>query len=398
MELRGWIFALGPVVLAAILFVVRRNRFRFRPFLLLAYLITVTILIGGAMALVAWIAGARLPLGEVALVVWFAIGIRLTWEVWRRTVGRLGERWVRWERRRRRRGRGVLWLRLIPAARWVVVAVVLAPLFLAVVMTHRFKLADGTDPRVLLGLAFESVRVPRPDGGSLDAWFIPARGSDQTIVICHGAGANKGNFIWFVPALAHNGWNLVMFDFRAHGGSSGRVCTYGLHEREDVRAVVDWLRRDRPEAARVIVGLGSSLGSMALLNAAAEDDRIAAVVLDSPFVSLRELMLHHAGRVPVAGPGFARLTLFWMQLLTGADFRGSSGESAAAALGTRPVLVIHGEEDVLMPAAHAQRLHDAARGPRAIWFGPGPHSNIITTEPEEYAERLFKFLREHVVP
>ena len=352
-------------------------------------------MIAGAMYLVAYIANARVPPAEIAVVVWFAIGLRLAWEVWRRTIGRIGQGWVRWERRRRPRGAaGVIAIRLIPVARVALVVLVFVPAALSIVLTHRFKLADGTDPRTTLAMPYERVRIPTAEGLTLDGWFVPCGEAEDTMVICHGAGANKGNFIWFLPALAHRGYNLLMFDFRAHGGSGGRVCTYGLHERRDVLAAVDWLKRERPGQSRRIVGLGSSLGSMALAHAAAAEPRIDVVVLDSPFVSLRELLHYHLSRVPLIGPAFADLTLWWMAILTGADFTNTTAEQAVAAIAPRPVMIIHGSDDVLMPRSHAERLAAASRGPCELWFGPGPHSNIVTSEPEEYAERVMKFLRE----
>lgn len=389
MDVRGIVFLLAPVVLASALLLRGARPPRAKRLLFyLGFLITV---ISVALHSVAWIAGARVDALEIVVVVWFAIGLRLAWELWRATLGRAGQRWVRWERRRRAQRGAVSLLRLIPLLRGGLTCVLLIPLFRALALTHRVKLSDGTNPMLLLGLEYEHVRVERAAGGALDAWFVPARGADRTIVICHGAGANKGNFIWFLPVLAHHGWNLVLFDFRAHGASSGRVCTFGITEKDDVRAIIDWLKRERAAEARVVVGLGSSLGAMALIRAAAEDSRVAAVVLDR-FVSQREIALHHTRHVPLLGAGLTYATLSWMSLLAGADFLGTSAEAAVAAFGDRPLLVVHGADDVLMPAAHSQRLYDAARGPREIWFGPGPHSNILTTAPDEYSERLFDFL------
>ncbi|MGQ9652308.1 MAG: alpha/beta hydrolase, partial [Phycisphaerae bacterium] len=65
-------------------------------------------------------------------------------------------------------------------------------------------------------------------------------------------------------------------------------------------------------------------------------------------------------------------------------------------LGTRPVMVIHGDDDIGMPVSHSQVLYDAATGPREIWFGPGPHSNIVTTDPRAYEERVSGFLDAHL--
>jgi len=98
----------------------------------------------------------------------------------------------------------------------------------------------------------------------------------------------------------------------------------------------------------------------------------------------------------VLGPLFADGMLALVSLLTGTSFFAVSAEKAVAAIGARPVLVIHGDGDFVMPRSHAERLYDAATGPRDIWFGPGPHSNIITQAPHEYARRMFGFLEQHL--
>lgn len=329
---------------------------------------------------------------EVVVVLWFTIAWRLAWVIWRQTVGRWGQRWVRWGRLRRRRGGRVpVRVRLIPWGRAGLTAAIFFPVFLTMVVTHRFKLGDGRDPTAH-GLAFESIRIPTADGLVLDGWFIPQGTMHQTILVCHGAGANKGNFLWFLEALQHQGYNIMFFDFRAHGGSGGRTTTYGIREQADVRAAVDWLKRERPERARVIVGLGSSQGAMALALAAAEDSRIDAVILDSPFVSPYELLHDHARRIPLVGPAAADWLLALASVQTGTNFFTVSAEEAVAKIGHRPVMVIHGDQDFMMPLEHSQRLYNAAKGPRAIWAGPGMHSNIVTEDPAGYRERVFGFL------
>ena len=243
-------------------------------------------------------------------------------------------------------------------------------------------------------MSFETVRIPTSDGLMLDAWYIPEAGAERTIIVCHGAGANKGNFIWFLDPLANRGYNVVFFDFRAHGGSEGRTLTYGLREWRDVLAVVDWLKVEHPDEARRIVGLGSSLGSMALALATARDERIDAVILDSPFRSPYALAHHHAARIPVIGPLYVNIVLAMMSAQTGTNFFAPAADEAVPRLGDRPAMFIHGDQDHMMPAEQARYLYDLAAGPKALWFGPGPHSNIITTAPGEYARRVFSFLDE----
>ena len=395
MDARSICFLAAPIVFAAALLWQRRCKRLPGVASLVFYVLLLAILLGGAMFGVASVAGARVAPFEVAVVVWFAATARLAWELWSATVGRLGDRFLRLGRVRRRRGGSIpiAW-RLIRPARIAATAFIFAPLFLSIVLTHRFKMLDGTDPKTTLGMAYEHAQIAGRDGIELDAWFVPSTGAKRTIVICHGAGANKGNFIWFLPPLAHRGYNLVLFDFRAHGGSGGRVCTYGICEKDDVLAVVDWLKREHPAQAERIVGLGSSLGSFALARAAAEDERIDAVVLDSPFTSPREFAHFHLGGAGPIGRAFADGVLWLMSRISGGDFLHTGTLASVAAMKRRPLLVIHGADDVLMPAAHSQAIFDAVAEPKRLWLGPGPHSNIITAEPDEYSERLFAFLRE----
>lgn len=288
----GWVFTAAPIILAALLllwFPRYRWRVRWRP--LLTYLVVMTAIITATLHLVAYIASARVVYREVAVILWFTIIWRLAWEIWSTAVNRIGRRWTRWAAWRRRHGRAVPFaVRLLPWARGAATMLIFGVAFFSMVVTHRFKLADGQTPLDVFQMPYESVHIPTTDGLTLDGWFIPEAGADRTILICHGAGANKGNFIWFL------------------------------------------------------------------------------------------------------GPLLGDYVLAAMSLQAGTSFFDVSAESSVRQMGTRPVMVIHGNADPAMPTDHAQRLYDAALGPREIWFGPGPHSNIITTVPDEYARRVFEFL------
>ena len=82
---------------------------------------------------------------------------------------------------------------------------------------------------------------------------------------------------WAEPL--HAVYNLVLFDFRNHGQSSGDVTTLGVREARDLKAVVDWL--ERAKAPSSIAVLGVSMGGAATIDEATTDDRVAAVILDS---------------------------------------------------------------------------------------------------------------------
>src|SRR5690606_3183417 len=87
--------------------------------------------------------------------------------------------------------------------------------------------------------------------------------------------------------------NVLSFDFRAHGQSSGQLTTFGDLESLDVLAAVRWLRDNKPQQAEKIFGIGASMGAAALITAAAdpspEGRAIDAVVVFGTYARLDTL-------------------------------------------------------------------------------------------------------------
>ncbi|MDP9468810.1 MAG: hypothetical protein M3P32_08765, partial [Chloroflexota bacterium] len=84
------------------------------------------------------------------------------------------------------------------------------------------------------------------DGTRIAGWYIAAGNevgpTAPTVVLAHADGANKSAMLeWAAPL--HAAYNLVLFDFRNHGQSSGEVTTMGVREVADLRAVLDWLEQ-----------------------------------------------------------------------------------------------------------------------------------------------------------
>jgi len=366
------------------------------------YLAVMVPVIAGAEWLAASTARGRVKPVEVFWALWFVVAWRLAWAVWARTVGRIGKVRQRWVRRRTAEAASrpppVTGRRAVPRRTRVLVALagplraglavfVFAPLMFGSLI-HRFKIGNPPDKAGYADLGVEAVSFRTADGLRISGWFVPEPGSDATAIICHGAGANKGNFAAFLSLFAGRGYNSLIFDFRGHGDSDGHTVTFGLYEDADVRAAVDWLKRERPDRARHVVGIGSSMGAMALVRAAADDDRIEAVVLDSCFVSAPRLAEQHLGGVPVVGRPLGTLILASMSLHARRSFWTLDASEAIGRLSGRPVLLIHGLDDMMIPPANTEALYALAAEPKDKWLAPGAHSNVLTDDFDEYQERV----------
>jgi pimeloyl-ACP methyl ester carboxylesterase len=189
------------------------------------------------------------------------------------------------------------------------------------------------------------------DGVRIAGWYIPAasgKATAPTVVLAHGNGKTKSEMLSWAEPL-HAGYNLVLFDFRNHGQSSGNLTTLGVREVRDLRTVVDWLERSKSPSS--IAVLGVSMGGAAAIDEAATDERVSAVILDSTHATLvgtLQRQLESRG-LPLALPGAWSILLGGL-LRTGEDLSLADPVQAIEEIGERPVLIVEaGEDDVVGP-------------------------------------------------
>jgi alpha-beta hydrolase superfamily lysophospholipase len=100
-------------------------------------------------------------------------------------------------------------------------------------------------PPSLYSADYEVVSFTSADNIVLRGWLIKplnTRLRSPAIIICHGVGANKSDFTGLAVSLSRRGYYVLLFDFRAHGESSGRRSSLGYHEQKDIVAALDLLR------------------------------------------------------------------------------------------------------------------------------------------------------------
>lgn len=247
---------------------------------------------------------------------------------------------------------------------------ILLPYLLGAIYVHRLKVANSLSPRELIGREYEDVAFTTADGLIIRGWFIPAlKPSTRTLVICHGLGANRTNFMSFCPIGDGLEANVLIFDFRGHGDSDGHTVSFGCWEKLDVLAAADFLRRERPEQAHELLGLGISMGASSLAQAAAElEPPFDAVILDSCFASAVELTDQILAGFPpmirpcltLAGVPIASVHAgCWMDQVRPID---------CVARVRAPLLIIHARGDSLIPAEHAERIFEQAVQPKLKWI------------------------------
>jgi uncharacterized protein len=261
-------------------------------------------------------------------------------------------------------------------------------------MTRRFSLAQVRSPAEF-GLDFEEVTFKAADGLRLCGWWILNVESDRVVVIMHGHGGSMDWDVHRAAALHTAGFNVLLFDFRAHGRSEGKTITFGYLERQDVLGAVAFLHS---RGMHRIGLLGFSFGGIAAMLAAPICPDVAAVVTDGGPARMRSAMA--ARGVEWGAPHWLTAPLAWLTLaITSLRLRANLFQYEAVRwvgrISPRPILFVHAGKDQYLP--DFDDLYAAARPPKEVWHVPeAGHTKVSEVLPEEFQRRIIAFFDQHL--
>jgi len=249
------------------------------------------------------------------------------------------------------------------------------------------------------GLPYENVTFNTQDRVELKGWFIPSKEpSDKTIIFMHGWGMNRADIFKNTYFLRDLGFNLFYFDFRALGESGGKTSSIGYLEIKDAAAAVNFLKQTYPQASARIGLYGLSMGGMVAICEAAHNPDIACVVAEASYYSFRRVVSRWAW-VHRHVPYFPLMPiiLHYIRRQLKANPERYSPKYNIPKIAPRPVFLIHGRYDNLVPAAQAKLLYRRAAEPKELWLVPGArHNKCAEVGGFEYKERLADFYRKYL--
>lgn len=213
-----------------------------------------------------------------------------------------------------------------------------------------------------LGLKREEISFQSRDGTKLVAWVFRARKTPRKgmLVQFHGNAQNVSSHYISLVWLIDHGYDLFIFDYRGYGGSEGEPSQKGTYL--DGLAALDqaWALNQSQGVGKFVV-VGQSLGgaiAMRALDDFAHKDKVALLVMDSTFVSYKDV----ARRV------LARGWLTWLFSPLGMVLVSDKyGAEDALRRNRIPLLVIHDKKDGAVPYGAGQEIFEMASEPKAFW-------------------------------
>jgi hypothetical protein len=283
------------------------------------------------------------------------------------------------ERPARRYGRRAL----LAVAALAGLYLVVLPLALAVVVNHK---ARAPVRPADLGRSQQRISVTTRDGLTLAGWYVPSRNRAAVI-----AFPGRQGTVRHARMLVGHGYGVVLLDRRGEGESDGDFNARGWGGEPDLEAALDFLGRRPDVDAERIGGLGLSVGGELLLQTAARDGRLRAVVSEGAGrQSLADQM--ETPDVPAALRWLSPMTIETVAGAVLANRRPPAGlADAMPRIAPRPVMLITGGRGNADEELNA--VYRNAGGPTvSLWRIPAAgHTAGISTAPQAYERRVIGF-------
>lgn len=238
------------------------------------------------------------------------------------------------------------------------------------------------------------------DGVRLEGWYIPPpdESNGAAILYVHGFTGNRGEFLEIAALLHQQGYGGLLFDLRNHGTSADSITTFGLHEVRDVQAAFDYLAA-QPEVDPQRIGLfGVSMGGATAIRATARMPQVKLLIVEAAFASFPQVVGDGVQRViRVTAFPFSDLIVWMTSQQINVDVSQSRPIEDIASISPRPLLIIHGTADVVVPVRHGYRLYEAADDPKQLLIIEGRHHADWANSPVgDYAATLLAFLAQYL--
>jgi dipeptidyl aminopeptidase/acylaminoacyl peptidase len=243
---------------------------------------------------------------------------------------------------------------------------------------------------------FENIVIRIDDIDITGRLYVPDenRTSFPVVCICHGipsgnpANPDDGGYPLLAEQICSREFAVFIFNFRGAGTSGGNLDIYGW--TRDLTAVIDYLY-EQPEIDKSFLALlGFSAGAAVSVFTAAHDRRVTSVIACScpaefGFLDPESALERFRSIGTIRDKDFPNSVSEWAE-----GFRKVSPVNYIQDITPRPVTIIHGEDDEVVPVSHAYRLFDKAGEPKRLYTVPGAGHRLRNNE--QALENVIEFL------
>lgn len=222
-------------------------------------------------------------------------------------------------------------------------------------------------------LCYKDIQFLTPDGQKLHGWFFPVSGKSPVLLFCHGNAGNISHRIENIKFLVKRDISVFIFDYRGYGQSSGRPSEKGIYI--DGIAAYDYLTEIEKISPDRIVIFGRSIGGAVAIEVALQR-KVRCLIIESTFTSTKDMAK----------------TIFPFFIFS--PFLPHHYNNILKIVGvTIPKLIIHGEDDNIVPFSMGNKLFAQATEPKLFLpIHRAGHNDTYVVGGGDYFEAIVNFI------
>jgi len=242
---------------------------------------------------------------------------------------------------------------------------------------------------------YSEVSFETEDGIDLKGWWIDKK-SDKTLICLHGYTASRWYEVYMKPlskVLKNKGYNILYFDLRAHGKSGGNRTYFGFKEDLDLKASLDWLKKNHEESCKKIGLIGYSMGGIVAIKALVSDRRVDCAVADSPPIYIDPTSARSLKYFTGIPPAFYHFVKPFVRLLFGIKTFDMYRYMDRV---ERPLLLIAGKNDPIVHLSEVRKFYEGSKDCVELWSTEGEHVRTIQIDLKTYEKKIISFFEKHL--
>lgn len=237
-------------------------------------------------------------------------------------------------------------------------------------------------------------------GHTIPVTYVCAEGNyeNNTIILVHWHESNQAAMYPIAEMFLERGWNVVLYDQRAHGRNTANTVTFGYLESFDLQEVVDFTYEKSKGA--LIGALGQSMGAATISYYSGTEHSsqyLDFVVIDSTFTGMYEEIYWEISqaKVPLPSRALTNLGSEFSKFIYGYRYSEVNIEKQISK-NSIPTLVMHSKRDNKCPYYMGKELYAAIphSKKRLVTFEDSEHLFSFWDERKRYINEVFTFIDE----
>ena len=246
----------------------------------------------------------------------------------------------------------------------------------------------------LTDLAVEQITFPSASGATIHGWLVTPPTNHGVVILQHGVRGDRNQMVGRARFLSQAGYAALLYDFQAHGESTGKKITFGYLESRDAQAAVAFVKNRFPGQPVAVIGVSLGAAAAALATPPLE---VNALVLESMYPTIIEATKDRI-EIRFGPPGRLLSPLLTSQIKLRTDCSPDDLRPISRVAGiTTPKLFLAGTADRDTKFSEAQAIFTQAAEPKTfVPFEDARHEDLHAFAPDRYEKLILDYLEKHL--